>query len=104
MANVILYTFRHVDPFVLTYLTLHGLVFKTQLICFRTSFHPSLIMLFISIMLGHLLSFDLNDRIDIIRVHDVKRKANVILYTFRHVDTFVPYLLKIKYEKHFPKM
>ena len=63
-------------------------------------------MLFISVMfnfenvrvvhLGHLLSFDLNDRIDIFRViKDVKRKANLMLNTLRHVDPFVlAYLLR----------
>ena len=62
---------------------MHGLVFnadKTQLVCFRTSFHPlsddvihfNNVQLSFSdhvVHLGHLLSFDLNDRIDTIKVH-----------------------------------
>ena len=39
--------------------------------------------------LGHLLSFDLNDRDDIIRAtKDVNRKANYMIYTFRYLDPF----------------
>ena len=40
--------------------------------------------------LGHLLSFDLSDKDDIVRVtKDVNRKANTMMYTFRYADPFV---------------
>jgi len=80
----------------------HGLVFNTdnpQLICFKTSFHtlPDDVIHFNDVQLsfsdsvvhlGHLLSYDLSDKI--IRViKDVNRKANLVLYTFRYVEPFV---------------
>ena len=40
--------------------------------------------------LGHLLSFDLSDKDDVLRVtKDVNRKANSIRYTFCYADPFV---------------
>ena len=46
--------------------------------------------------LGHILTSNLNDRSDIIRVvKDLNRKANSLLYVFRAVDPFVKnFLLK----------
>ena len=39
--------------------------------------------------LGHLLSFDLNDRDNIIRAtKDVNRKTNYMIYTFRYLEPF----------------
>ena len=39
--------------------------------------------------LGHLLSFDLNDRDNIVSAtKDVNRKANSMIYTFRYLDPF----------------
>ena len=86
-----------------SYAASHGLIFnseKTQLICFRKythePLHPNILFSGISLQyshkmlhLGNLLSFDLNDRDDIIRAtKDVNRKANYMIYTFRYLDPF----------------
>ena len=86
-----------------SYAAFHGLIFnseKTQLICFRKyahePLHPNILFNGISLQysdkvlhLGHLLSFDLNDRDDIIRAtKDVNRKTNYMIYTFRYLDPF----------------
>ena len=74
---------------------------KTQLICFRKNvrqvsvdhieFNGVLLKFSNKVLhLGHLLSFDLSDKDDVIRAtKDVNRKANLVLYTFRHADPFV---------------
>ena len=82
----------------------HGLIFnseKIQLICFRKNVRQSsvdhiefngVLLKFSNkvLHLGHLLSFDLSDKDDIIRAtKDVNRKANLVLYTFRRADPFV---------------
>jgi hypothetical protein len=87
-----------------SYASSHGLIFnseKTQLICFRKNVRQSSVdhMEFNGVFLkfsnkvlhlGHLLSFDLSDKDDIIRAtKDVNRKANFVLYTFRYADPFV---------------
>ena len=91
-----------------SYAASHGLIFnseKTQLICFRKyahePLHPNILFNGISLQysdkvlhLGHLLSFDLNDRDDIVRAtKDVNRKANYMIYTFRYLDPFAMTLL-----------
>ena len=88
----------------------HGLHFnvrKTQLICFRSpSTRPcSATILFNNTQLhysdqvthlGHILTSDLNDKQDIIRViKDMNREANSILRAFSSADPFVKcYLVK----------
>ena len=42
------------------------------------------------IHLGHILQYNINDEVDIIRAtKDLLRKANYILYTFSFADPFV---------------
>ena len=82
----------------------HGLKFnecKTQLICFRSqstrpcsatiSFNGTVLCYLDYVThLGHILTWDLNDHMDIIRViRDMNRKANSILCTFGSVDPFI---------------
>ena len=82
----------------------HGLRFnanKTQLICFRTLYTRSIsaTILFNDTPLcysdcvthlGHILTYDLNDRPDVIRViKDMNCKANSILCTFKWADPFI---------------
>ena len=51
--------------------------------------------------LGHLLSFNLDDKDDIVRVtKDVIRKANSVLYTFRYLDPFVTTFLFLTLRLH----
>ena len=93
-----------------TFADTHGLSFnanKTQLICFHQRsfsatpadifFRDTLLQYTDEIThLGHILTSNLNDRSDIIRVvKDLNRKANSFLYVFRAVDPFVKnFLLK----------
>ena len=82
------------------YPTSHGLIFnteKTQLICFRKYAPPvpTEIIEFNGdfsntvLHLGHLVTFDLNDQEDIVRVaKDINRKANYIMCTFGFSDPF----------------
>ena len=87
-----------------SYANSHGLSFnaeKTQLICFSKSPHQDrkdiiyfndveLIFSDHVLHLGHLLSSDLNDKQDIVRViKDVNYKANLILYAFRYLHPFL---------------
>ena len=82
-----------------SYVSSHGLIFnseKTQLIFFRKNVRQSSIDhieyngVLLLLPLGHLLSFDLSDKDDIIRAtKDINRKANLVLYTFRYADPFV---------------
>ena len=82
----------------------HGLLFnpcKTQLICFLSTksclFLPSIafnntVLTYSNevIHLGHVLSFDLNDGPDILRVlKDLNYKANCVLSTFHFADCFL---------------
>ena len=90
-----------------SYVNSHSLLFnesKSQLICFRksTSFCPDFIsfngvtLSYSSSVnhLGHLLSFNLKDHYDIIRVvKDMNRKANCILHNFRSADPHILCLL-----------
>ena len=92
------------------YATSHGLIFnteKTQLICFRKYAHPvpAAIIEFNGVHLnfsntvlhpGHLVTFDLNDQEDIVRVaKDINLKANSMMCTFGFSDHFVlTYLFK----------
>ena len=91
----------------------HGLSFnanKTQLICFHRHsysaipadifFRHTLLQYTDEVShLGHILTSNLNDRSDIIRViKDLNRKANSLLCVFRAVDPFVKnFLLKSYY-------
>ena len=93
-----------------SYASTHGLKFnaeKTQLICFRLRHtHPSSpVFIFNNHVLrysnevthlGHILTSDLNDSSDILRVvKDLNRKANYLLCAFHAADPFVKcYLLK----------
>ena len=87
-----------------SYASSHGLTFnteKTQLICFRKNVHEfandyielngtPLKFSDKVLHLGHLLSFDMSDNDDVLRVtKDVNRKANSVRYTFRHANPFV---------------
>ena len=88
----------------------HGLIFnasKTQTICFRLSqmsrFTPSIFfdntkLMFVDEVshLGHILTYNLNDKQDIIRVvKDMNRKANSILCKFSALDCAIKcYLIK----------
>ena len=92
-----------------SYASTHGLKFnaeKTQLICFRLRHtHPSSpVFIFNNHVLrysnevthlGHILTSDLNDSSDILRVvKDLNRKANYLLCAFHAADPFVKcYLL-----------
>ena len=91
-------------PICSSYANSHSLSFnaeKTKLICFSKSLHQDqkdviyfndveLIFSDHVLHLGHLLSSDLNDKQDIVRViKDVNYKANLILYTFRYLDPFL---------------
>ena len=94
-----------------TYAESHGIIFnteKTQLICFRKYAHPAPVDNIVVngvrlkfsdnvLHLGHLVSFDLNDKEDIVRVtKDVNPKANSIMCTFGFTDPFVlTYLFKM---------
>ena len=86
-----------------SYAASQGLIFnseKTQLVCYRKyahePLHANILFNGISLQysdkvlhLGHLLSFDLNDRDDIVRAtKDVNRKVNYIIYTFRYLGSF----------------
>ena len=81
-----------------------GLVFnagKTHLICFRSwnsatqlptiLFNNTKLCYVDSVMhLGHILTYNLDDREDIIRVtKDINRKANLIVCKFHVADPFV---------------
>ena len=93
-----------------SYAVSHGLVFnasKTQLICFRLckfgKFPPSIFfnntkLEFLDevMHLGHILTYNLNDKQDIVRVvKDMNRKANSVLCKFSALDPFVKcYLIK----------
>ena len=93
-----------------TFADTHGLSFnanKTQLICFHQRsfsatpadifFRDTLLQYTDEVThLGHILTSNLNDRSDIIRVvKDLNRKANSLLYVFRAVDPFMKnFLLK----------
>jgi hypothetical protein len=82
-----------------SYASSHGLI--TQLMCFRKNVRQSsvdniefngVLLKFSNkvLHLGHLLSFDLSDKDDIIRAtKDINSKANLVLYTFRYADPFV---------------
>ena len=88
----------------------HGLIFnasKTQTTCFRLSqmsrFTPSIFfdntkLMFVDEVshLGHILTYNLNDKQDIIRVaKDMNRKANSILCKFSALDCAIKcYLIK----------
>ena len=82
-----------------SYANSHSLLFnesESQLICFKksTSFCPDFIVTlsYSSSVnhLGHLLSFNLKDHNDIIKVvKDMNRKANCILHTFRCADPHI---------------
>ena len=87
-----------------SYAANHGLKFnaeKTQLICFHLrhcqpripiiQFNDTILHYTNEVVhLGHILTFDLNDRSDIIRVvKDLNRKANSILCIFHASDPFV---------------
>ena len=82
----------------------HGLKFnecKTQLICFRSqstrpcsatiSFNGTVLCYLDYVThLGHIITWDLSDHMDIIRViRDMNRKVNSILCTFGSVDPFI---------------
>ena len=82
----------------------HGLSFnadKTQLICFRTHqtrsctanivFNNTILKFQEEVThLGHILSYDLDDKKDILRaIKDINRKANSILCTFNAADPFI---------------
>ena len=93
-----------------TFADTHGLSFKankTQLICFHQHsfsatpgdifFRDTLLQYTDEVThLGHILTSNLNDRSDIIRVvKDLNRKANSLLFVFCAVDPFVKnFLLK----------
>ena len=93
-----------------TYACSHGLEFnanKSQLICFRLStnyphsptihFNDTILQFSDQVThLGHLLTYNLDDRPDIIRVvKDINCKANSVLCTFSSADPFVKcYLIK----------
>ena len=87
-----------------SYAVSHGLEFnanKTQLICFYTSsirqytatiFFENIPLQYSEHVthLGHILSSNLNDKEDIVRVvKDMNRKANTVLCTFGSADPFV---------------
>ena len=89
----------------------HGVLFdpcKTQLLCFCSTksclFLPS-ITFNITVLtysdevihFGHVLSFNLNDGPDILRVlKDLNRKANCVLCTFHFADCYIKrYLIKL---------
>ena len=82
----------------------HGLKFnecKTQLICFRSqstrpcsatiSFNDTVLCYLDYVThLGHIITWDLSDHMDTIRViRDMNRKVNSILCTFGSVDPFI---------------
>ena len=86
----------------------HGLSFnadKTQLICFRSrQIHPCTANIAFNNIklkfqdevthLGHILSYDLDDREDILRaIKDINRKANSILCSFNAADPFTKSIL-----------
>ena len=82
----------------------HGLKFnpdKTKLIRFRsqsTCMYHDRISLVIVLHLGHLLSYNLDDTPDIIRVTKyLNRKANFVLCTFKSADPFVKCFLSKAY-------
>ena len=93
-----------------SYANSHGLVFnanKTQLICFhsRHAECPLPVIYFNNLELqyqkqvshlGHILTYNLDDRQDVIRaIKDLHRKANCVLYKFSAADPFIKsYLLK----------
>ena len=89
-----------------SYAASHGLIFnseKTQLICFRKyahePLHPNILFNGISLQysdkvlhLGHLLSFDLNDKDDIIRAtKDVNRKADLYFSVLGSICNDLPF-------------
>ena len=91
-----------------SYATSHGLLFnteKTQLICFhlRQSKPSTSVILFNNAILhysdevthlGHILTADLNDRSDILRVvKDLNRKSNSMFCIFHATDPFVKSIL-----------
>ena len=90
----------HCEQFTLT----RGLLFiaaKTQLIRFgsqQSSIYPAIIkfygvyLLFVNVVLhlGHYLSYDLFDSVDIpTKTRDLVKKANLMLYTFSAADPVV---------------
>ena len=93
-----------------SYANSHGLVFnanKTQLICFHSRYTecPLPVIYFNNLELqyqkqvshlGHILTYNLDDRQDVIRaIKDLHRKANCVLYKFSAADPFIKsYLLK----------
>ena len=87
-----------------SYAPSHGLVFnvdKTQLICFHSLCKEKLlpVICFNDVELpymdqvshlGHIITYNLDDRLDIIRaMKDLNRKANSVLYKFSAADPFV---------------
>ena len=95
---------RHMLHICESFASSHGLLFnasKTQLICFHSpgsvKQHPTIIFnntkLHYSdrvMHLGHILTSNLDDREDIIRViKDINRKANLVLCKFHAADPFI---------------
>ena len=92
---------RHMLNICDSFATSHGLVFNAQLICFRRchtlsniptiSFNDITLPFLKEVThLGHILTYNLDDKPDIIRaVKDMNRKANSVLCRFSALDPFI---------------